>query len=375
MDEADFFDASTEPSRIKAQIVSRYFDAWASIMVSQLERSRGKYGDRIAYVDLFCGPGRYNDGTPSTPLLIIERALRNEKFRNRLQCTFNDKNLEYVQRLQAEIRATPQIETLSFQPSVLNIEVGVQIAKLFEQTSMVPTLFFVDPCGYKGLTLQLINAIIKDWGCDCVFFFNYNRIRPGLSNNLVREHMVTLFGEARLAALRQALEAAESHEQELIIVEALCEAINETGKKYILPFEFRDARGSRTSHHLIFISTSFLGFEKMKEIMAKESSSKDQGVASFQSNPGTERQPLLFQLSRPLDELGGSLLREFASQIVTFEEIYLKHSVKTPYLRRNYREVLTGLKDANAVNTTPSKIKKGTFPASVQVSFPPIEGV
>src|SRR5207248_10024637 len=41
------------------------------------------------------------------------------------------------------------------------------------------TFLFVDPFGYKGLSLQLVNSVIKDWGCDCVFFFNYNRISMG----------------------------------------------------------------------------------------------------------------------------------------------------------------------------------------------------
>jgi hypothetical protein len=88
------------------------------------------------------------------------------------------------------------------------------------------------------------------------------------------------------------------------------------GPEYVLPFRFKDEHGSRTTHHLIFVSKGFKGYEIMKEIMVKESSDADQGVASFGYNPmdvrGAAQQQLLFQLSRPLDDLGDMLLKEFA---------------------------------------------------------------
>jgi three-Cys-motif partner protein len=64
---------------------------------------------------------------------------------------------------------------------------------LFSQMRLIPTLFFVDPWGYKGLTLQLINSVLKNWGCDAIIFFNYNRINRGLSNPAVQAHMNALF--------------------------------------------------------------------------------------------------------------------------------------------------------------------------------------
>jgi len=39
------------------------------------------------------------------------------------------------------------------------------------------------------------------WGCDCVFFFNYNRINAGINNPGVKKHMDALFGEERADAL------------------------------------------------------------------------------------------------------------------------------------------------------------------------------
>jgi len=55
----NFFDESREQSQIKARIVTKYFWAWAKV-ISPSTRARG---NRIAYIDLFAGPGRYEDGT------------------------------------------------------------------------------------------------------------------------------------------------------------------------------------------------------------------------------------------------------------------------------------------------------------------------
>ena len=67
-----FFEAQSDLSRIKARIVSKYFNAWASVMASAVLRRRDK---RIGYIDLFAGPGAYSDGKPSTPLLVLKGAI------------------------------------------------------------------------------------------------------------------------------------------------------------------------------------------------------------------------------------------------------------------------------------------------------------
>src|ERR1700689_5450320 len=117
----------------------------------------------------------------------------------------------------------------------------------FESVKLVPTLFFVDPWGYKGLSLQLVNSVLKDWGCDCVFFFNYNRISMGLSNPAVEEHMNALFGKTRADELRSLLEGLSPNDREFLIVEELCKAMGGGESRFVLPFRFLNNTGTRTS--------------------------------------------------------------------------------------------------------------------------------
>ncbi len=168
---------------------------------------------------------------------------------------------------------------------------------MFEKLNLVPTFFFVDPWGYKGLSLGLINSVVKNWGCDCIFFFNFNRINMGLNNKAVEPHIDVLFGKERADTLRHKLEGLEPNEREAAIIEALFEALKELGAKYVLPFCFKDENGTRTSHHLIFATKHPLPYRIMKEIMAKYSSEEHQGVASFGYCPASNRQTLLFELT------------------------------------------------------------------------------
>jgi len=371
---ADFFDETSEQSAVKSSIVAKYFWAWAKVIVPTAKQRGGK----IAYIDLFAGPGRYKDGTKSTPLLVLERASADPDLRQMLVSVFTDADPNNTRSLQDAIDALPGIKTLKYRPEVHPQVVGEEIVKSFQKMRLIPTLFFVDPWGYKGLSLRLVNSVIKDWGCDCIFFFNYNRINMGLANPVVVEHMNALFGTVRADALRERLGTMSPADRELAIVEELVAALKEMGGNFILPFCFKNASGQRTSHHLIFVTKHFKGYEVMKGIMAGESSSADQGVPSFTFSPADVRFPTLFELSRPLDELRARLLKHFAGQRLTVRDIYVRHSVGTPYVERNYKDALKQLEVGGRIQANPPAERrpkrKGELTLSdhVYITFPKV---
>lgn len=370
---SEFFNEPTEQSQVKAAIVSKYFSAWAKVIISSAKR-RGT--DRIAYIDLFAGTGRYEDGTPSTPLLVLQQAIRDPDLRKMLVTVFNDADANNVRSLQDAIASIADIALLKYKPQFYNEEVGQKIIEMFEQVHLVPTLFFVDPWGYKGLSLRLINSLLKDWGCDGIIFFNYNRVNMGLHNEVVREHMDALFGRDRAAKLRARLEEMSPHERELAIVEAIMEAMQEMGGKYVRSFAFKNDSGTRTSHHLIFVTKHIRGYEIMKGIMARESSSTQQGVPSFEYSRETCNQPMLFELSRPLDDLSGILETEFAGRSMTMLDLYQSHHVGKPFIKSNYKHVLAQLEAKGRITADPPADRrpkhKGqvTFADSVKITFP-----
>ena len=374
----NFFEEQKEQSLVKATITAKYFDVWASIMILTQDRNarlRGTTDDRIAYIDLFAGPGRYKDGSSSTPVMILEKAIREEKFRDRLVTIFNDKDNTNVQSLTNTIEGINGISTLKYKPSVYCSEIGNNVVKYFENKNLVPTLFFVDPWGYEGLSLRLINSVVKDWGCDAIFFFNYNRINMGITNSSVEPHMRALF-ENQFDSLADAVNGLSPSERESQVIESLCQAIKGYGTRFTLPFRFRDATGSRTSHHLIFVSKGFKGYDEMKKIMYNESTGQTDGVASFEYNPRdilSNQQQLLFQLSTPLSELREDILRRYKGRTIGLIPLYEEHSIDKPFILKNYKDVLKEMFTENiieAVGKTGKPPKQGTFADHMTITFP-----
>jgi three-Cys-motif partner protein len=222
------------------------------------------------------------------PVKIIEQAIANPEMRQRLVAIFNDKDEVNVRSLQRTLEALPgYYDTLKYKPRIQHGEVGDEIVKQFEEYRLAPTLSFVDPWGYKGLKLRLINAVLKDWGCDCCFFFNYSRINAGLANDAVEKHMDALFGEERANSLRQrfAEQALQPVEREAFIVEEMCQALRDMDGKFVLLFRFHNKRGTRITHHLFFVTKHFKGYSLMKDIMHSHATDKQEGAVNFEYNP------------------------------------------------------------------------------------------
>jgi hypothetical protein len=237
--------------------------------------------------------------------------------------------------------------------------------------SMIPSLSFVDPWGYKGLSLKLIQAVIKDWGCEAVFFFNYNRINMGVHNSLVESHMENLFGEQRLEDLQAEIDGAIPRVREGLIRRALGDALTEYGAKYLIPFRFlRDDK--RTSHYICFVTKHMLGYKIMKDVMAAEGIVDEDGVPKFEYFPVADGYQLELSPDRPLMQLPEELLSFYRGRRLSVGEVIDGHTVGSPFQSRHYKQVLRELEAAERISCQPDAAsrKKNTMPDHVIIRFP-----
>jgi hypothetical protein len=81
--------------------------------------------------------------------------------------------------------------------------------------------------------------------------------------------------------------------------------------------------------------------------------------------------PLLFSLAQPMSKLKQMLLDDFSGQTLSLNEIYERHSVGKPYLKKNYSEALRKLEAEDTITaySLTRKRKKGTFPDHVKIQF------
>jgi hypothetical protein len=191
--------------------------------------------------------------------------------------------------------------------------------------------------------------------------------------------MDALFGEERAGRLRELFgsRTLSPAEREAFIVEEMFQALGALGGRFVLPFRFRNERGTRTRHHLFFVSKAFRGYAIMKDIMAAQSSGSDGGVATFEYNPADARQPTLFGLLRPLGDLEDLLLKEYAGRRMTVTQIFESHSAGKPFVLKNYKEVLMRMYQAGKVQAQRpggKPIRRNTFPEDTIVTFPPAAG-
>lgn len=374
MADDDFFEMPSSSSRVKAEIVKKYFWAWSNVIVNKA------YGDRIAYIDLFAGPGIYEDGTKSTPILILESALTEDKRKQKLVTIFNDAKKAHTDSLNEAISKIQGIEKLKYAPVVNNEQIGDKVVEQLKGFTLVPTLLFVDPFGYKGLTIELIASVLKDWGCDCIFFFNYLRVNAAIDNSKFIALIDGLFGKERAAKLRENVSGKSPEKREQIIISAMKSSLKEINGKYVLPFKFYNKDGTRTSHFIFFVSKNPRAYQMMKDIMAPFSTKKTGNVSFFEFNPVPPPKTTQMQLFEsipfdPLVDLAADLTKKYAGKTLSMNDICEDHYVDTFFVKSNYKEVLLTLeKDGNIIANPPVEkrrkiLGKPTFGDNVMVTF------
>lgn len=331
-DPSGFFEQPLQHSLVKVEIVHKYFRSWANIIK---RRTR-----RMAYVDLYAGPGAYEDGTPSTPLRILTTIIQDQLLREQTFTFFSDEAPDIIDALRANVSALPGINTLKFSPRIeAQRAQDTGLATHFQEASIIPSLMFLDPFGYEGVTASLIRAILKDWGCDVIFFFCFARMPGALNNDAVRHHVDELFGASRVDALRKLLPTLPTHQRESAILSALEQSLNSIGGTYVQVFRFRNSNGYVT-HHLVFITKDKTAHKIMKEIMAAASSGDVDGVKDFEF---TTAPSLGLVVRSPIEDLMDDLLVKFAGKTPSLESIFESHQYGTPYIPSNYQEAVRRL--------------------------------
>lgn len=236
----------------------------------------------------------------------------------------------------------------------------------------VPTLVFLDPCGYKGLSLKLVASALRGYGNDCIFFFNYSRINMKLDLEIMNRSIDEFFERDAANALRNEIQNRRAAEREGIIITAVKSAITQAGA-IPLVFRFRSDQG-RISHHLVYASKESRAANMMKSIMRSASSTISEGVGSGEHNPRDRSAPGL--LFGGLYEVEERLLAVFAGREIRFDGL-LREEAQTKYTEGNYRDALLNLERDGKITVVPpaedrrflAGRKKRSLPKTVEISF------
>ena len=368
--EDDFFNTPRDSSRVKRQIVIEYFDYYMKVMARD--------GKTAGYVDLFAGPGVYDSGEESIPILICKQVAADARLRAFVKLWFHEGDAKNYEKLQANVAAVPGITTLAHRPRITSSLISEEFSPKLSGMR-TPSFIFADPCGYKGLSLHLIASALKSFGNDCVFLFNYNRVNMKLGYEVMNDSVNAFFEAARAERIRAAVRSVRNaREREQIILGAVEDALKEV-RAHSLEFGFRTREGGGTSHHLVYATKEVRALNKMKRIYTKASSDQCDGVGSLDYDPrDAGASALLFS---PLDEVRQRLVQTFAGRTLTFDELIVAEGPHTTFTDTAYRNALLELEEERGVAMEPSaehrrfqpRGERRTLPGSTRITFPDLK--
>lgn len=277
----DFYEHQKDKSRVKTLIVTDFLKAYFPI----INRSVGKDKKEIIYIDLFCGPGKFENEQPSTPLALLDllNKNKNDDIMNKLRIVLNDEKSDYIEKLREIVDNHEILSRLKYKPEISNkcaSEVDIKVHTIKD----CPIFSFIDPWGYKDVSVSQTWELVKNIGSDCVLFFNSNRFIMDIPKETQTCHFKDIFGEQLTEVEKIVNDPIMRQKQKTQkIVELfsrnLCDEMSKSKYKgyklYLLPFSFEADDKNKISHHILFITKNHKAIIEMKKVMLRHSNAND----------------------------------------------------------------------------------------------------
>lgn len=345
-----FFASQTESSRIKANIVANYFPKYCKILFKA-------HKGNIRYLDLFAGPGVYDDGKESTPMLIGEACAKDPILKSRVLMLFNDN--ECCNKLRTNFETKFPTGTFANTPRFADRTVGEDSAienylnKIFEKGTNTPTLLFFDPFGYKGINSRVLANFMANFGNEIFLFFNIKRIHAAIENDKFDSMMNELF-PTTIHKIRNDRKYTLNVQNRLnLIIENLAEEF-----KSIIPgiyhcaFKFQEEDSLATSHYIIHFTKHPRGFDLVKQVYTEF----DNVGATLDKN-GDYTFDAKYLSSETMFDFGDMntaclsqiLSNDFKSQTISAYDLFEQHHCKTKYSRKHYCNALRQMAKDGAI--------------------------
>lgn len=267
MKETQFFEKQTISSKIKASIVSEYFPSYCKIIV------RKHPPKEIRYIDLFAGPGIYEDGNISTPILIARHCQKDDFLRQSVKMIFNDN--QYSSSLEQNFLKEFPEGTFSKRPHFGKSTVGetpaisdflVSNTHTNGKKNDYPSLLFIDPFGYKGIETKVLAEFLKNWGNEIFLFVNTKRIHPALENEKFEGLMKDLFPTTLNKIKTDRRFKSTVSERLNLIINSLGNEYQSIlgGTIYYTAFKFQEEDVDATSHYILHLTKGSRGYDLIK---------------------------------------------------------------------------------------------------------------
>ncbi|HOX59265.1 MAG TPA: three-Cys-motif partner protein TcmP [Verrucomicrobiota bacterium] len=345
----------------KHEILRRYLAAWFPILST--------HHPRIIYIDGFSGPGRYKNGEPGSPMIALDVALNHpKKFTGKIVFYFIEEQEDRLAHLRQELdgKKVPENFRVICESGRFHEKIGELLDSLeADGETLAPTFAFIDPFGFSGIPLYLIERLLKCSRCETLITFmvdSFNRFLEHPDDSVVR-HIADALGGPEAIAI------AKGTGNRLVKLRELYQSKLQKVAKYVRYFEMRD-RQDRTQYYLFFATNNIMGLRKMKDAMWKVDPNGD-----FRFSDATNPSQLVLLENDPKLLLAHQLCERFTGKgLVTGKRVLSFVETRTAFRKTHLTAVLK-MEEKSArirvdgVKTNGKPRKPNTFPDDVRLEW------
>lgn len=160
-------------SEVKVRLLKLYLERYLNIL------NVVAYVDAINVFDLFCGEGIYENGGKGSPIQILEVIKRINATNSttgkpkKINCLFNDVDLEKIKKLQEEIRNHNLHDNLIGKLEFTNEDYKDLLPKVIQSINKLKkqkAFVFIDPYGYKEIRISHIRDLLSSKSSEVLLF-------------------------------------------------------------------------------------------------------------------------------------------------------------------------------------------------------------
>lgn len=344
-----------EHSEIKVKLLELYLEKYVSI----ISNSRGI--KELKIYDLFCGEGVYENGKEGSPVIIL-KIIKNIFYRNKSKsnsvitynCHFNDLNKNKTDKLSKHITDKKLHYSEIGSIEYLNKDYHLVKKDVISQKGdhEKKKFIFIDPYGYKEISLKDIEEILSD---------NHTEVLLFLPTQFMYRFETESTPDSLYLFLKEALSEEELNRVSSDGVDFIHKLRDGFGKKlkgkhYVDSFII--TREKNQYFALFFFTSHLYGFEKFLE--AKWGIDEEEG-RGWNSTYGKD----LFSVveSTPNTDKFEENLIEYLSQRKSNIEIH-RFTIENRHLIKHSNQILKNLQDTNRLDVVladNTNARKGSF--------------
>ncbi|HXN62976.1 MAG TPA: three-Cys-motif partner protein TcmP [Acidimicrobiales bacterium] len=260
-------------TRAKHRVLRSYLDQWIPIMGRQALRTRATIGapPRLLLADGFAGPGRYVEGEPGSPLIMLDALQSHHDFPNLAGVDFHflfiEQNQERYEALDEELNHIEMSANIHIH--MVHGHFEDEFGSLVDDISgrggnLIPTFSFIDPFGYSDAPMSLTGRLLEFPRTEALFFLPLSYIARFVGREGQDAALNALFGSDRW---EEAI-ALNGAERSTFLMNLFEEQLQSQGRvKHVISFQLRTTDGQ--DYRLVFATGHPKGRDAMKKAMWK----------------------------------------------------------------------------------------------------------